>query len=116
MEEIVYPSNIKPQFLKLVQNHLEKIEAAFSVEIAMRGNKIMFNGESNNSKHFKKYMKHMIQLSQENSLMTEHDLEMSLSMIHADQIDALKDELKDKLQITINGKTVVPKTFNQKSL
>ena len=95
---------------------LDKIESIFSIELALRGDKIMFDGEPSNTKNFKKYMKHMLQLSQENGEWHEDDFFMSLSMIKEGKIDLIKEELNNKVKISIsnNGKVVYPKTFNQR--
>ncbi len=114
MEEIIYPDDQKNQLLLLLQNNLDKIETTFSIDVALRGNKIMFEGESSNTKKFKKYIKHMLQLSRENGDMNENDLNLSLSMINEGKIEHLKDELIKRVQLSINGKVVHPKTFNQK--
>ena len=45
MEELIYPENLKNTLLLLIQNNLEKIESTFRIELALRGNKIMFDGE-----------------------------------------------------------------------
>jgi phosphate starvation-inducible PhoH-like protein len=114
MEEIIYPEGLKNQLLLLLQNNLEKIENAFSIDVALRGNKIMFDGENNNTKKFKKYIKHILQLSQENGPLSENDLNISLSMIQEGKLDQLKEELNKKVKLSINGKVVFPKTYNQR--
>jgi len=118
MEEIIYPENIKNNLLLLIQDNLEKIESAFRIDVALRGNKLMFDGESGNTKKFKKYMKHIFQASKENGELNENDLIMSLSMINEGKIDSIKEELNQKVKISLpgnNGKVVYPKTFNQKA-
>jgi len=116
MEEIIYPEDIKNKFLLLIQNNVDKLESAFNIDLALRGNKIMFAGESPNTKKFKRYMNQMLNLSRENGEWHQEDLNMSLSMIKEGKIDAIKDELnkKVKVHITNNGKVVFPKTFNQR--
>ena len=117
MEEIIYPENIRNNVLLLLQDNLKKIENTFRIDVALRGNKLMFNGESSNTKKFKKYMKHLLQVSKENGDLNENDLNISLSMIDEGKIDSITDELNKKVKISIgtNGKAVYPKTFNQKA-
>lgn len=114
MDEIIYPGNVKEQFLQLIEKNVEKLESTFSIAVALRGNKIMFDGDLANKKKFKKYMKHMLQLSKENGALGQDDLEMSFSIVGEGKQDQLKDELYKKVMLTINGKTVFPKTFNQR--
>ncbi len=116
MEELVYPEDIKDKLLLLIQNNLDEIESTFSIDLALRGNKIMFDGDPLHTKNFKKYMKQMLQLSREKGEWNEHEFNMSLSMIKEGKIDALEQELNHKIKINTigNGKTVYPKTFNQR--
>ncbi|NIM11901.1 MAG: hypothetical protein GTO45_07280 [Candidatus Aminicenantes bacterium] len=114
MEEIIYPENIQNKLLFLIQNNVEKIESTFHIAVALRGNKIMFEGESPNTRKFKKYLKQMLHLAKENGDWNQNDFTMSLNMIDDGKIDAIKDELSQKIKININGKLVYPKTFNQK--
>lgn len=116
MEEIIYPEGLKNKFLLLIQNNLAQIESTFSIDLALRGNKIMFAGAPANTKKFKRYMKDMLQLSKEKSNWDENDFYVSLSMIKEDKIDLIKKELNHQIKINIsnNGKVVYPKTFNQR--
>jgi phosphate starvation-inducible PhoH-like protein len=114
MEEIIYPENIQDKLLSLIQSNVEKIESVFHIDMALRGNKIMFDGESSNTRRFKKYLKQMLQLAQENGDWNQNDFTMSLNMINEGKIDAIQEELSKKIKININGKMVSPKSFNQK--
>lgn len=114
MDEIIYPENLKDQFLQLIQKNVDKIESTFQIAVALRGNKIMFDGDIASKKKFKKYMKYMFQLSKENGTLGQDDLEMSFSIVGEGKVDYLKDELYKKVMLTINGRSVFPKTFNQK--
>ncbi|MGE5341271.1 MAG: PhoH family protein [Candidatus Omnitrophota bacterium] len=114
MEEIIYPEDLTTNMLVMIQKNLDKIEAAFDIEVALRGNKIMFKGEAENTKKFRKYMKHIIDLSTENTQWNQDDLSLSLSMIDGPKIDFIKEELNKKVKITVNGKMVFPKTYNQR--
>jgi len=114
MEEIIYPEDIKNKLFFLIQNNLEKIETVFQIDVALRGNKIMFDGDSSNTKRFKQYIQHMLQLSKNNGDWNQNDISLSLSLIGEGKMDSLQEELNKKLKVVINGKSVFPKTFNQK--
>lgn len=114
MEELIYPDDQKPQLLQLIQNNLQKIESAFGIQMDIRGHKIMFEGDAANAKKFKKYIKSMMQHSQESDTISEHDFHMSLSLTAEEKLDSLKEELTKKVKLNINGKMVFPKSFNQK--
>ena len=116
MEEIIYPEGLKNKFLVLIQNNLDQIESTFSIDLAFRGNKIMFEGPPANTKKFKRYLRDMLQLSKEKGNWDESDFYMSLSMIKEDKVELIKKELNHKIKINTsnNGKVVYPKTFNQR--
>lgn len=114
MEELIYPDSLKNNLLFLLEENLEKIESVFQIDVALRGNKIMFDGDSSNTKKFKKYLKQMLQVAKENGQWKQDDFNMSLSMIGEGKIENIKDELNKKAMVVVNGKTVFPKTFNQK--
>lgn len=114
MEEIIYPEESHNKFLLMFQKNLEKIENTFGVEVSLRGNKIMFDGPPPNTKKFKKYMKYVTTLSNQSVAWDENDLNMSLSIIGEGKIETLEDEIDDKIKININGKSVLPRTFNQR--
>ena len=46
MEEFICPDGLGNHFPVLIQKNLAAIEAAFDLEISLRGNKIMFSGDA----------------------------------------------------------------------
>lgn len=114
MDEIIYPESIKSNILDLIHRNTEKMEHSFGIHLALRGNKIMFDGQSQNKKKFKKYMNHVLQASAGNTGFNTDDLNMSISMAEEDKIDSIKSELNQKIKVVVNGKEVYPKTFKQK--
>lgn len=114
MEEITIPDYIRDNFLLMFQNNIDKIEASFDINVALRGNKIMFEGEFPKKKYFKKYISHMFKLLKDDGEINENDLLISLSMVHDGKVELIKTELNKKNKISINGRDVYPKSFNQK--
>lgn len=114
MDEIIYPEDLTNGLLMFVQKNLDKIESSFGIDVSLRGNKIMFEGNVDGTKRFKRYINHLLELAKENTQWNHTDFHISLSMIDEEKIDLIKDELNNKVKITINGKSVFPKTFNQK--
>jgi len=114
MDEIIYPEYIKSNLLDLIHKNTEKIEDSFGISLALRGNKIMFDGQTKNKKRFKKYMNHILRITSESGELNVNDLEMSLSMVEENKIESIKKEVDKKIKIMINGKEVYPKTFKQK--
>ncbi len=114
MEEIIYPENLKANLLHIIQKNIEKFEKTFNIHVALRGNKIMFDGETRYKKNFKKYLNNILELSKENNALNENDLNMSLSMVNEGKTELINRELVKRVKISINGKEVYPKTYNQK--
>ncbi len=115
MEEIIYPESLKNDFLQVIHKNIEKIEKTFHLDIALRGNKIMFDGESRFKKNFKRYFNDIIHLLETGIReFNEDDLHLSLSMAYNGEYDALQTELVRKFKVKINGREVFPRTLNQK--
>jgi phosphate starvation-inducible PhoH-like protein len=114
MDEIIYPEESKSNILDLIHQNTQKMERSFGIHLALRGNKIMFDGQTQNKKRFKKYMNNVLQVSAANNRFNADDLLMSLSMAAEDKIDSIKTELDKKVKVIINGKEVFPKTYKQK--
>jgi phosphate starvation-inducible protein PhoH and related proteins len=114
MEELIYPDDITNNLLLLLEKNVDKLEEVFGIAVALRGHKIMFEGNAVNTKRFKKYLNNILSASRENGKWSQNDFNISLSMIDEGKIDSIKDELNKKVKITVNGKTIFPKTFNQK--
>ncbi len=114
MEEIVYPESMANNLLQVIQNNLEKIEKTFNLNVALRGNKIMFEGETRQKKNFKKYIEHILEYSKENHEINDSDLDMSLSMFYEGDIESISTELGSKIKIKINEKEIYPRSYNQK--
>lgn len=114
MEEIIYPEESHNKFLLLFQDNLDKIGDTFGIDLAMRGNKIMFQGESQGTKEFKKYMKHVMNKSKQIGVWDINDLNMSLSIFNEGKIDSFEQEIDQRVKVDINGKSVFPRTFNQR--
>lgn len=114
MEEIIYPEDIKNNLLFIIQKNINKLESDFNIAVSLRGNKIMFDGETKNKNRFKKYIKEIIKISRDKKKLNENDIKLSLSMVNNGKFDLIKEELNNKVKIRFNGKEVYPKTFNQR--
>ena len=74
----------------------------------------MFDGETGNTKRFRKYIEEIIEISKDNKKLNENDIKISSSMANEGKLDFIKEELNNKVIIKFNGKEVYPKTFNQR--
>lgn len=74
----------------------------------------MFDGETGNTKRFRKYIEEIIEISKDNKKLNENDIKISSSMANEGKLDFIKEELNNKVIIKFKGKEVYPKTFNQR--
>jgi len=114
MEEIIYPDSLKSNLLQILEKNIEKIEETFGLTVSLRGNKIMFEGDPRFKKKFKKYINYILEVSRENTNLNDNELEMSLNMVEHGKTDLINKELVKQVKVSINGKDVFPRTFNQK--
>ena len=114
MEEIIYPEGVKNNLFFIIRKNINKFESDFNIAVSLRGNKIMFDGETGNTKRFRKYIEEIIEISKDNKKLNENDIKISSSMANEGKLDFIKEELNNKVIIKFKGKEVYPKTFNQR--
>jgi len=115
MEEFICPDGPGNHFPVLIQKNLPMIESIFNLEIALRGNKIMFSGDGAQSRKFKKYLQHLELTLEENGRLQDRDIQFSLNLVADGKIDQLQESSSKKNIIKVDGKEVFPKTFNQRA-
>jgi phosphate starvation-inducible PhoH-like protein len=114
MDEIICPDDTKNNFLFILEKNLRPMEEAFDLTIALRGNKLMFDGEPGKKQKFKKFIKNILLIPKEQGEISENDLNMSINLAMQGKSDQIKKELLKKVSLAINSKEVYPKTLNQK--
>ncbi len=114
MEEFICPDGLGNHFPFLIQKNLEAIEKAFGLEIAMRGDKVMYSGNGAQARKFKKYLQHLVLLHQENGKLQDHDIQFSLNLEAEGKLEQFQEDIFKKHVIKVDGKEVYPKTFNQR--
>jgi len=114
-EEIIYPENIRSNQLEVIQNNIRAFETTFGIAIAMRGNKLMFKGSVSQKRNFRKFIEHLFEAMENKVNINESDLNISLNMADQGKAELIPEELNSTVTIKINGKEVLPRTFNQKA-
>jgi phosphate starvation-inducible PhoH-like protein len=114
MEEFICPDGPGDHFPILIQKNLAVIEASFNLEISLRGNKIMFSGETARAKNFKKYLQYLARIQEENGRLRDQDIQFSLHLVKNGAIDNLPEKILKKHIVKVDGKEVYPKTANQR--
>ncbi|MCU0236280.1 MAG: PhoH family protein [Acidobacteria bacterium] len=115
MEEFICPDGLGNHFPFLIQKNLEAIEKAFGLEIALRGDKVMYSGNGVQARKFKKYLQHLVLLHEENGKLQDHDIQFSLNLVAEGKLEQVQEDIFKKHIIKVDGKEVYPKTFNQRS-
>jgi phosphate starvation-inducible protein PhoH and related proteins len=114
MEEMTLPGHDETVFTPIFQKNLRHFEAIFGLQIALRGNKIMFDGSRSAILQFKKYVRQLSHLADENKALNEHDIQLSLNLVESGKIDSLREHVNHHYHFTVGGKEVQPKTFHQR--
>jgi phosphate starvation-inducible PhoH-like protein len=115
MEEFICPEGLGNHFPLLIQKNLSAIEAAFSLEVSLRGSKIMFAGDAAQSRKFKKYLQQLAAVQEESGRLQDHDIQFSLHLVSEGKIEQFQEDLLKKHTIRVDGKEVFPKTYNQRA-
>ncbi len=114
MEEFICPDGLGDRFPALIQKNLAAFEDAFGLEVALRGDKIMFSGDGAQGKKFRKYLQHLTHILEEGGRLREQDIQFSLHLATNGEIDQMQEKLVKKNIIRVDGKEVFPKTPNQR--
>ena len=114
-EEIIYPENIRGNQLEIIQNNIRAFETTFGIAIATRGNKLMFKGTVAQKRSFRKFIENLFEAIENKGKINDSDLKISLNMADQGKSDLIPEELNSTVAIKVNGKEVLPRTFNQKS-
>ena len=115
MEEITLPLGKSDNLLTLLDKNQGKIEKIFNISISHRGDKVMFEGDLKSRKLFKKFFNSLLKVSDISPALNGNDFKISLNMVRDGNINLIETELLQSQKIVLNGKSVFPKTFNQKT-
>jgi phosphate starvation-inducible PhoH-like protein len=83
------------------------------MDISLRGNKIMFQGDLRYRKNFKTYLNNLLEWIKKNGNLNEDDFNLSISLAHEGKMDMIGKAINSRSLIKMNGKEVSPKTYNQ---
>ncbi|MEN8223294.1 MAG: PhoH family protein [Acidobacteriota bacterium] len=115
MEEITFPLGKSDNLLVLLDKNQSKIEKIFDINFSRRGDKVMFDGDLKSRKLFRKFFNSLLKISNVSSSFNGNDFKISLNMVKDGKIDLIESDLIQSQKIILNGKSVFPKTYNQKT-
>jgi len=115
MEEITLQIGKSDNLLALLDKNQSRIEKIFNISISRRGDKLMFDGDSGSRKLFKKFYNSLLKVAETSPSFNGNDFKISLNMVKDGNIKLIETELLQSQKIVLNGKSVFPKTYNQKT-
>ena len=115
MEEITLQVGKSDNLLALLDKNQSRIEKIFNITISRRGDKLMFDGDLKSRKLFKKFFSSLLKVAEISPSFNGNDFKISLNMVRDGNIKLIETELLQSQKIVLNGKSVFPKTFNQKT-
>jgi phosphate starvation-inducible PhoH-like protein len=93
---------------------LKVIEAAFRVDILVRGNEIAISGETSEAERVSKLFEELLELLDQGLVLTAESVGHSIDIIKAQETASPSEVLSDTLVTTHTGKPIRPKTAGQK--
>jgi phosphate starvation-inducible protein PhoH and related proteins len=93
---------------------LKVIEAAFRVDILVRGNEIAISGETSETERVSKLFEELLELLDQGLVLTAESVGHSIDIIKAQETASPSAVLSDTLVTTHTGKPIRPKTAGQK--
>jgi phosphate starvation-inducible protein PhoH and related proteins len=93
---------------------LKVIEAAFNVDILLRGNEIAISGETAETERVSKLFEELLDLLDQGLVLTTESVGHSIDIIKAEDTTSPSEVLSDTLVTTHTGKAIRPKTAGQK--
>ncbi|MCK4888668.1 MAG: PhoH family protein [Candidatus Aminicenantes bacterium] len=115
MEEITLQIGKSDNLFALLDKNQSRIEKIFNITISRRGDKLMFDGDLKSRKLFKKFFSSLLKVADVSPSFNGNDFKISLNMVKDGNIKLIETELLQSQKIVLNGKSVFPKTFNQKT-
>jgi len=114
MDEISYQNNISKSFLLYLQKNSALIESTFNTVFSVRGEKLMIDENTVGKDDFRNYINKISNLEKEKGLLDDNDYLIALKLAGNGLIRDISRDILDKVFIKVNGKTVFPKSVNQK--
>ncbi len=94
---------------------LKLIEAAFEVDVLLRGNEIVLTGEPREAEKVSKLFEELLALLDQGHVLTSDSVGRSIDMVKTTEGARPTDVLTDTLTVTHSGKPIRPKTVGQKA-
>jgi phosphate starvation-inducible PhoH-like protein len=112
MEKIEHPYILKSTFSGVMDKNLKKIEKRLGINLSIRGNRLMFEGNPHKVKFAKYYFDKLQELEEKGYSLKEEDFHIALDLLE-DGLEHHLDDFSPLESLNLSRKSVTPKTLNQ---
>ena len=112
MEKIEHPYISTPAFSGVLDSNLKKLEKRLGIQLSIRGNSLMIDGETEKIEFARYYFEKLMDLHDKGHHLKEEDFTITLDLMENGQRQELEDYSPSE-SLDFSRKSVKPKTLNQ---
>jgi len=114
MVKTTHPGTAGSVFPGILDKNLKKLEARLGVDLGLRGDQILIDGDSKKVEFARRYFEKLRELADRGHALKEEDLLIALDLLEEGTISALEHYAPAE-PLNLARKSVNPKSLNQKS-
>ena len=114
MEKITHPGTSGSVFSGVLDKNLRKLEGRLGVNLGVRGDQIIIDGDPKKAEFAKHYFEKVCELADKGYHLKEEDLLIALDLLEEGPASALEGYAPSE-PLTLSRKSVTPKSLNQKA-
>lgn len=112
MEKITHPCAMNNAFFGVLDKNLKKLEKRLGINLSVRGNTLLIDGEPHKVEFAKRFFQKMSELEEKNYTLKEEDFHIALDLLEKDKDKQLEDIFPLE-ELNLSRKSVTPKSLNQ---
>ena len=112
MEKITHPCAMSNAFFGVLDKNLKKLEKRLGINLSVRGNTLLIDGEPHKVEFAKLFFQKMSELEEKNYTLKEEDFHIALDLLEKDKDKQLEDIFPLE-ELNLSRKSVTPKSLNQ---
>jgi len=113
MEKITHPYIRKSAFSGVLDRNLKKLEGRLGVDLSIRGDSLLIDGDPRKVHFAKLYFERMTELGERGLDLKEEDFHIALDLFEGGEAGSLEDHLPSPA-LSLSRKSVNPKSLNQR--
>jgi phosphate starvation-inducible PhoH-like protein len=114
MEKITQPLMDESTLSGVLDKNLKKLGSRLGVSLALRGDQLLIDGDSQRTVFAKHYFEKLRELGEKGHLLREEDLFIALDMLEEGAITSM-DDFRPCEPLNLSRKSVSPKSLNQQA-